>query len=377
MGIRGSSMENMEMKDLIQFGDIYREKTVLITGHTGFKGSWLTLWLKKLGAKVIGYSLEPPTKPNHFELIKPDIISIKGDVRDRALLNEVFSKYKPDIVFHLAAQSLVRYSYENPLETYEVNVIGTLNIFDMCRKYDVKAIVNVTSDKCYENKEWVYGYREVDPMGGYDPYSSSKGCAELLTSSYRNSFFNVNDYGVKHNTLLASCRAGNVVGGGDWAKDRLITDIVNATVKGEKVKIRNPEATRPWQFVLEPLSGYLMVGQKLLEGKKEYATAWNFGPTEDGNVKVKDVLKILKKYWEKIEWEIHEDNFFHEAQLLKLDCSKANFYLKWKNVWNSKQTFEKTILWYKNFYENNKILTEQHLSEYIQSAYEKGLTWVK
>jgi len=370
-------MEDLGIEKFIQFNDIYRDKTVLITGHTGFKGSWLSLWLDKLGARVVGFSLEPPTKPNHYELVKPNIISIIGDIRDRELLDKTFDKYRPDIVFHLAAQPLVKYSYENPLETYEVNVIGTLNIFDMCRKYNVKAIVNVTSDKCYENKEWVYGYREVDPMGGYDPYSSSKGCAELLTNSYRNSFFNINDYKVKHNTLLASCRAGNVIGGGDWAKDRLITDIVTATSEGKKVKIRNPNATRPWQFVLEPLSGYLLVGQKLLEGCAEYATAWNFGPTDEGNIKVKDVLEIFKKYWKKIEWEIDRQSNFYEAQLLKLDCSKANFYLKWKNVWSSEQTFEKTILWYKNFYENNKILTEKHLLEYVQSAYNKGLIWVK
>jgi len=364
------------------FDGIYKDKIVLITGHTGFKGSWLVLWLLEMGAKVIGYSKDIPSNPNHFELLMQNgylknLIDIRGDIKNSEKLEKVFAEYKPDIVFHLAAQPLVRYSYVNPIETYETNVIGTLKVFEACKKAKVKVIVNVTSDKCYENKEWVWGYRENDPMGGYDPYSSSKGCAELLTNSYRNSFFNLDEYGKTHNTLLASCRAGNVIGGGDWAKDRLVTDIIKATVNGKKVLIRNPNATRPWQHVLEPLSGYLLIGQKLLEGKKEFAEAWNFGPNDEGNIKVVDVLKEFKKHWNKIEWEIDSNIHLHEAELLKLDCSKANFYLNWKPVWNSSEAFEKTITWYKEFYENKKIKSIYNLTEYINFAEKKGLEWVK
>ena len=278
------------------FRGVYKGKKVLVTGHTGFKGSWLSLWLIKLGAKVIGYALEPPTNSNHFELLNLDMVSIIGDIRDRDRLNAIFKKYKPEVVFHLAAQPLVRYSYINPVETFETNVMGTINVFEACRITEsVKAIVNITSDKCYENKEWIWGYRESDPLGGYDPYSASKGCAELVTSSYRKSFFNPEDYSKKHNTLLASARSGNVIGGGDWGKDRLIPDIVRAISKNEKLYIRNPKATRPWQHVLEPLSGYLFLGQMLLEGKTEFADAWNFGPNEGCHTDVETVVKKIKR----------------------------------------------------------------------------------
>ncbi len=270
------------------FSSIYKNKTVLVTGHTGFKGSWLCFWLSKMGANVIGYSLEAPTNPNHIELLNLNIISVIGDIRDLEKLNNTFKMYKPDIVFHLAAQPLVRLSYENPIETYETNVIGTLKVFEACKNAKIKAIVNITSDKAYENKEWIWGYRENDPMGGYDPYSSSKGCADLLTNSYRNSYFNIDDYKIKHNTLLASCRAGNVIGGGDWAEDRLITDIMISVSQNKKVSIRNPYATRPWQHVLEPLSGYLHIGQKLLEEKKSLLMAWNL-------VQVMKEVSLLKK----------------------------------------------------------------------------------
>jgi len=359
------------------FGGIYKGKTVLVTGHTGFKGSWLVYWLEKMGANVLGYSLEAPTSPNHIELLDLDIISITGDIRDQKKLNEVFAAYKPDIVFHLAAQSLVRPSYDEPVETYETNVMGTLKVLEACRKCDsVKAIVNITSDKAYENKEWVWGYRENDPMGGYDPYSSSKGCAELLVSSYRDSYFNLNDYGVKHNIALASCRAGNVIGGGDWAQDRLITDIMVAVSKGEKIKIRSPYATRPWQHVLEPLSGYLHIGQKLLEGKKEFAEGWNFGPSNEGSITVEGVVKHIQKYWSKIKYELNEnENHPHEANLLKLDCSKAHIRLKWKDVWDSQTTFEKMTLWYKAYYENSEVLTQNDLDSYISDAKAKKIEW--
>ena len=358
------------------FSGIYSNKTVVVTGHTGFKGSWLVYWLKKMGANVIGYSLEPPTIPNHIEVLKLDIISIIGDINDQEKLNKTFKKYKPEIVFHLAAQSLVRKSYENPIETYETNVLGTLKVFEACRKNAVKAIINITSDKAYENREWIWGYREVDTIGGYDPYSSSKGCAEILTNSYRNSYFNSKDYKKTHNTLLASCRAGNVIGGGDWAEDRLMTDIMLSVSKGDRVSIRNPLATRPWQHVLEPLSGYLHVGQMLLEEKLEFADSWNFGPSDEGNITVEQVVKNVKKYWDKIEYEINQDsNHPHEANFLKLDCSKAHILLKWNNVWNSDTTFEKTVIWYKEFYENNNTITKNNFYSYIDNAKEKGIKW--
>ena len=359
------------------FSGIYKDKTVLVTGHTGFKGSWLVYWLKEMGANVIGYSLDAPTSPNHIELLNLDIVSIIGDIRDQQKLDEVFTTYEPDIVFHLAAQPLVRLSYDEPVETYETNVMGTLKILEACRKTDsVKAIVNITSDKAYENKEWLWGYRENDPMGGYDPYSSSKGCAELLASSYRNSYFNLNDYDIKHNTLLASCRAGNVIGGGDWAKDRLITDIMVAVSKGEKVKIRNPYATRPWQHVLEPLSGYLHIGQKLLEGKKEFAEGWNFGPSAEGSISVEEVVKYIQKYWNKLDYKLNlSKDHPHEANLLKLDCSKAHIRLKWKDVWDSQMTFEKMTFWYKSYYEENKVLTQNDLNSYIRDAKSKKIEW--
>ena len=363
------------MKNL--FSGIYKDKTVLVTGHTGFKGSWLVYWLKQMGANVIGYSLEAPTTPNHIGLLDLDITSVIGDIRDLGKLNETFKKYNPDIVFHLAAQPLVRLSYENPIETYETNVMGTLKVFEACRKNNVKAIVNITSDKAYDNKEWIWGYRENDPMGGYDPYSSSKGCADLLANSYRNSYFNVTDYKQTHNTLLASCRAGNVIGGGDWAQDRLITDIMLSVSEGKKVSIRNPHATRPWQHVLEPLSGYLHIGQKLLEEKVEFGDAWNFGPSDEGSITVEEVVKNVNKHWDKIDYEVNRDpNQLHEANLLKLDCSKAHILLKWKDVWDSSITFEKTVKWYKSYYEEDKnILTKNDLESYITSAKVKKIEW--
>ncbi len=358
------------------FAGIYKNKTVLVTGHTGFKGSWLSFWLKQMGANVIGYSLKAPTNPNHIELLNLDITSLIGDIRDLEKLNIIFEKYKPDIVFHLAAQPLVRLSYENPIETYETNVIGTLKVFEASKKANVKAIVNITSDKAYENKEWIWGYRENDPMGGYDPYSSSKGCADILANSYRNSYFNLNDYKKTHNTLLASCRAGNVIGGGDWAQDRLMTDIMLSVSQDKKVSIRNPYATRPWQHVLEPLSGYLNIGQKLLEERIEFADAWNFGPSDEGSISVEEVVKNVKKHWNKIDYEINRDpNQLHEANLLKLDCSKAHILLKWKDVWDSNTTFEKTVSWYKSYYEEENILTLQDLENYIYDAKYKGVEW--
>jgi CDP-glucose 4,6-dehydratase len=361
----------MEIEKL--FGGIYKDKVCLITGHTGFKGSWLAFWLNKMGAKVVGYALEPHTSPSHFELLDPAYASVIGNINDYQALQKVFDEYQPDIVFHLAAQALVRDSYENPKETFETNVLGTINVFEAARTTSsVKAIVNITSDKCYDNKEWIWGYRENDAMGGHDPYSASKGCSELVTSSYQKSFFN------KENKLLASARAGNVIGGGDWAKDRLIPDIMRATSKEEEVFIRSPFSTRPWQHVLEPLSGYLQLGWHLLEGKREFADGWNFGPSMDSNISVKEVVEEVKAHWDTIAYKINTDEAnLHEANLLMLDCSKANKQLKWQAVWNKEQTFSKTIGWYKDYYTKDVVNTEANLRDFISSAIKKGINWTK
>lgn len=349
------------------FNNIYDGKKVFLTGHTGFKGSWLSLWLKTLGAEVIGYSLDPVTKPNHFKLLNLSMISIINDIRNKDNLINALKKHKPDIIFHLAAQPLVRYSYNHPHETFETNIMGTINIFEAARNTpSIRAIVNITSDKCYNNKEWMWGYRENDAIGGYDPYSASKGCSELITNSYQNSFFNKLDYKIKHNTLLASVRAGNVIGGGDWAEDRLIPDIIKATKKNEKVLIRSPHATRPWQHVLDPLNGYLLIGQKLLEESIEYAESWNFGPRDSDTLTVEQMVSKAKKHWNKIKYEIHKDTGnFHEAGHLKLDCSKAHLKLGWKSIWDSQETIEKTIEWYKQFYTHKETKSHENLKTFI------------
>lgn len=370
-------MENLVVINL--FSGVYKDKTVLITGHTGFKGSWLAYWLNKMGANVIGYSLEAPTSPNHYSLLDFNIISIIADINDQKKLKKTFLKYKPDIVFHLAAQPLVRQSYTNPIETFETNVIGTLKVFEACRNTpSVKVIVNITTDKCYENMETDVSYKENDKLGGYDPYSSSKACSEILTSSYRNSFFNLKEYKIKHNTLLASCRAGNVIGGGDWAQDRILTDIMISIKNKNDVILRNPNAVRPWQHVLEPLSGYLLLGQKLLEGKKEYSGAWNFGPKENSIITVKDLTSKIKQYWDDISIvQQTSQNNAHEASLLLINSSKANNKLSWNNVWNTKKTIKYTTNWYKEFYTNQKVSTEKDLTKYINDAKKKSLIWTK
>ena len=369
-------LEGLAMRNL--FCGVYKKRKVLITGHTGFKGSWLALWLSQIGADILGYALGPDTNPNHFSMLDLPIESVIGDIGDIKHLTRVFDRFQPEIIFHLAAQSLVRRSYDDPAETFKTNVMGTVNIFEACRRTSsVRAVINVTSDKCYENREWVWGYRENDPMGGYDPYSASKGCAELVTAAYRNSFFNLAEYDRKHYTLLASVRAGNVIGGGDWAKDRIITDIMETVGQGEKLYIRNPLATRPWQHVLEPLSGYLLLGQKLLEGKAEFAEAWNFGPNDDGVIPVLQMVKQMRKTWNKIDYQIEQDeNNPHEADLLKLDSSKARMKLNWKGVWDSRTTFAKTAIWYQCYYENQQVITENQLKEYVADANRLGLAWV-
>jgi CDP-glucose 4,6-dehydratase len=364
----------MEIMDITQlFGGIYKNKTILVTGDTGFKGSWLVFWLLKMEAKVIGFSLEPYTTPNHFTLLGCAYTSVRGNINNPDDLEKVFNTYQPEIVFHLAAQSLVRYSYDHPIETLKTNIMGTANVFEISRKTaSVRAVVNVTSDKCYDNKEWLWGYRENDPMGGHDPYSASKGCAELITASYQNSFFNTKD------KLLASVRAGNVIGGGDWAQDRLIPDMVKAAGNNETVTIRNPLATRPWQHVLDPLSGYLMLGWYLLEGKEDYADGWNFGPSLNSNVTVKTLLEKASGFWNKIEYQdITNKSDYHEANLLMLDCSKATKLLKWSPVWDFDTAIKKTIEWYKDFYENNQLITNVDLESYIFTAKAQNVVWTQ
>jgi len=361
------------------FSNIYQNKTILITGHTGFKGSWLALWLSQLGANIIGYALPAPSEPSHFAILNLDIESVIGDVRDSNKLKKVFAEYKPEIVFHLAAQAIVRRSYDDPVETLSTNIMGTVNVFEAARKSGTaRAIINVTSDKCYANREWVWGYRENDPLGGYDPYSASKGCAELVTNSWRDSFFNLKDYGKTHEILLASARAGNVIGGGDWAVDRLIPDIMRAASKNKKVEIRNPEATRPWQHVLEPLSGYLLLGQKLLEGRKEFADAWNFGPDNGVQVTVGEIAEQVKRIWPVSDFDFHKpDGQPHEAGKLHLDCAKARSMLNWSPVWDGKTAVEHTVRWYRAFHDEKAIQSLDDICGYISDAKEKHCSWVE
>jgi CDP-glucose 4,6-dehydratase len=346
--------------------EIYKDKKVFITGHTGFKGSWMSLWLKKLNAEIVGYSLPPQTLPNHFDLLNLDIDSHYENICNLEILKKTIKASKPEIIFHLAAQPLVRESYMYPIETYQTNVMGTINLLEAARHCDsVKVIVIITTDKCYENKEQLSGYKETDRMGGFDPYSSSKSCAELVASSFRNSFFNINEYKKTHEVLVATVRAGNVIGGGDWSKDRLIPDLIRAASKDETTKIRYPNATRPWQHVLEPLSGYLMLGKKLLESDVTFSGAWNFGPEENQAMTVGEVLNLASKYWQKIRYEEENSVQLHEAGLLSLNIDKAKLKLGWKPLWNNQVSIHKTIEWYKSFYESKVLLTEEQLNLYI------------
>ncbi|MDD5329849.1 MAG: CDP-glucose 4,6-dehydratase [Sulfuricella sp.] len=323
-------------------------KKVFLTGHTGFKGSWLSVWLQQLGAETTGYALSPPTNPSLFEVanVAQGMKSIIGDIRDGVALAKAMREASPDVVIHMAAQPLVRRSYVDPVETYSTNVMGTVHVLEAVRQTpSVRALVNVTSDKCYENREWPWGYRECEPMGGFDPYSSSKGCAELVAAAYRNSFFNPEKYG-GHRVALASVRAGNVIGGGDWAEDRLIPDILRAIGEGRPVVIRNPHAIRPWQHVLEPLAGYLQLARKLVEDGTVYGEGWNFGPNDEDARPVQWIVEQLTQQWgDGASWQLDRANHPHEAHYLKLDCSKARARLGWQPRWNLAHTLEMIVAW--------------------------------
>jgi CDP-glucose 4,6-dehydratase len=324
-------------------------KRVFLTGHSGFKGSWLSLWLQELGAHVTGYALPPPSQPSLFEVagVARGMHSVSGDIRDSELLKHTMQAAQPEIVIHMAAQALVRYSYANPVETYAVNVMGLVNLFEAVRATPgIKAVVNVTSDKCYENREWDWGYRENEAMGGYDPYSNSKACAELITAAYRSSYFNAARYH-EHGVALASGRAGNVIGGGDWAKDRLIPDMLRAIDKQQAVQIRNPASIRPWQHVLEPLSGYLSLAEHLYLHGSAFAEGFNFGPHDADAKPVEWIVERLCQEWgEGASWALDGQPQPHEATYLKLDCSKARTRLGWQPRWNLGQTLEKIVEWH-------------------------------
>ena len=361
----------MEGLGIRQFAEIYRGRRVLLTGHTGFKGSWLALWLTGLGAEVTGVSLSPPTSPNHWDLLGLEITEHRLDIRDAQSFAKAVSQTQPEIVFHLAAQSLVRRSYRDPLETWSTNVIGTANLLEACRQVPgIRAIVVVTSDKCYENREEARSYRETDRLGGRDPYSASKAGAELVAASYRQALFDQPD-----SPLLGTARAGNVIGGGDWSEDRLIPDLVRAVAAGSKLGIRSPNATRPWQHVLESLSAYLLLGQKLLEGERAYEGAWNFGPRPDDKCTVAEVLTRMRTFWPGLAWQLTPHPQPHEAQLLFLDSSKAQGKLGWRPVWPLDAALRATAEWYRRYLEHGDTESRSQLGQYVVHARDAGMAW--
>lgn len=334
--------------------NMFEGKRVLVTGHTGFKGSWLAIWLHRLGAEVTGVALDPGTPRDNFVLsgigsrIKEDI---RADIRDRAALEDIFRRCRPEIVFHLAAQPLVRLSYDIPAETYDTNVMGTVNVMEAIRAAgSTRVAVMITSDKCYENREQARGYCEEDPMGGYDPYSSSKGAAEIAIASWRRSFFNPADFGIKHNTAIASARAGNVIGGGDWAKDRILPDCIRALEAGKPIPIRNPKAVRPWQHVLEPLGGYLLLAEKMWEHPSDYCEGWNFGPDASSIRTVREVAGKVVEHYGSGSIELAADSAApHEAQLLTLSIDKARERLGWKPRMDLERSIGMTVDWYRRY----------------------------
>jgi len=351
----------------------WKGKRVLVTGHSRFKGSWLSIWLEEIGAKVIGVSLDAPTVPSIFQKanIADDLTSIRQDIRDGERLKTIFKKYQPEIVFHLAAQPLVRQSYQKPVETYEINVMGTLHVLEAIRNCNsVRSAVLITTDKCYENKEWDWGYRENEPMGGHDPYSSSKASCELLIASYRSSYYSIKTHN-QHNTAIASVRAGNVIGGGDWAKDRLIPDIIRAIQKNIPVSIRYPNAIRPWQHVLEPLYGYLKLAECLFKDGDKYAEGWNFGPRDDDAKPVIWIVNKVLDLWGGGTSIVDHGDHLHEAGLLKLDCSKAHNRLDWQPIWSLEMALHKIVEWHKYEIENEgsvKSICIKQIHDYMKGT---------
>ncbi len=376
MELRPGPLEGVVVMNRI-LDDFYCGKKVMITGHTGFKGSWLALWLKHLGADVSGYALHSPTNPSIFDLCHTSkgMTSIYGDIRDFRHLHSTIQEVQPEIIFHMAAQSLVRRSYIEPVETYSTNIMGTVHLLETVRQSSsVKAVIIVSSDKCYENREWVWGYRENDIPGGDDPYSSSKGCCELITAAYQRSYFNPSAYN-NHGLALASVRAGNVIGGGDWAEDRLIPDCIRKLSQKQPIIIRSPGAVRPWQHVLEPLSGYLLIGRELYLKGESFSGAWNFGPDYDDAQPVSWIVSSLITLWgNETAWKIDENSHPHEANILKLDCSKAKTVLNWKPNWNLEQALEKTASWYKSYFNQADMLkvTLEQICSFENTFYEKA-----
>lgn len=353
------------IEDLGLNKNFWRNKRVLLTGHTGFKGSWLSIWLQSMGANLQGLALDPPSMPNLFveAKIAEGMVSNIADIRDYDKVYKIIAAFKPEIVIHMAAQPLVRYSYKNPIETYATNIMGTVHVLEAIRQVDTtKVVINVTTDKCYENKESGQSYSENEPMGGFDPYSSSKGCSELITSAYRRSYFQ--ETGI----ALASARAGNVIGGGDWAEDRLIPDTIRAIAKNQSVIIRYPNATRPWQHVLEPLSGYLILAEKLWHAPTLYADGWNFGPKEDDIKPVSWIVQRLCSLWGgESSWQLDAEHHPHEAAFLKLNIEKAKLDLAWTPTWSLEIALEKIVSWYKNFLQNECMrgVVEAQLAEFL------------
>lgn len=355
------------------FEGVYSGRRCLITGHTGFKGSWLGFWLEKLGSELCGVSLAPGT-PSHIALLKGGYEGHFCDIRDLEELRKIFDAFQPEIVFHLAAQPLVRLSYQIPLETFSTNVMGTANVLECCRSCgSVRSVVVVTTDKCYENPENGHPFQESDPLGGYDPYSGSKAAAEMVFSSYKRSFFDP-----EGRVFCASARAGNVIGGGDWAADRLVPDMIRGAAAGKKAKLRNPGSVRPWQHVLEPLSGYLQLGAGLFLGNRKYTGSWNFGPDAEDLLTVGEVAEKMHSYWEKVAFEYEQESAApHEAARLVLDCSKARRELQWFGVWDSSAAVAHTVRWYREYYEKGKVSTSEDLELYCREAEKRGLAWTR
>lgn len=365
------------------YENTYQDATVLITGHTGFKGSWLALYLKSLGADVVGYALKSPTVPSLFEQteLKRDIVHIEADIRDQQRLKDTLRRYRPAFIFHMAAQSLVLRSYQNPIETFEVNVVGSLNVLEAVRETGIRTqVIMVVTDKCYQNKEWVFGYRENDPLGGHDPYSASKAAMDMAVQSYRASFF-PQDHFDEHGVGIAQVRSGNVIGGGDWAKNRIVPDAIRSFINGQPIAVRSPRAVRPWQHVLEPLSGYLWLGAKMVQNPVHFSTEWNFGPYISESQTVAELVQALIDHWQgSAQWvDASKVDALHEANTLRLNIDKAIVQLGWHPIWDFQTTVKRTAHWYQQAYsadaETIRALCMDDIQSYQNDAIEKELAW--